>query len=38
MEFVWLDRVEQAVEAALEPAQPAGKTPATAPLLADAEA
>jgi ATP-dependent Lon protease len=38
MEFVWLERVEQAVEAALEPAQPAGKTPATAPVLADAEA
>ncbi|MFZ0372205.1 MAG: endopeptidase La, partial [Xanthobacteraceae bacterium] len=34
MEFVWLERVEQAVEAALEPAQPAGKAPATAPQLA----
>ncbi|HJY16692.1 MAG TPA: endopeptidase La, partial [Xanthobacteraceae bacterium] len=35
MEFVWLERVEQAVEAALEPApaQPAGKAPATAPQL-----
>jgi ATP-dependent Lon protease len=40
MEFVWLERVEQAVEAALEPApaQPAGKAPATAPQLADAQA
>ncbi len=38
MEFVWLERVEQAVEAALEPAQPSGKAPATAPALADAEA
>ncbi len=37
MEFVWLERVEQAVEAALEPAKPAGKT-AAAPALADAEA
>ena len=31
MEFVWLERVEQAVEAALEPAQPADKAPAAAP-------
>jgi ATP-dependent Lon protease len=38
MEFVWLERVEQAVEAALEPAKAAGKGPATAPALADAEA
>jgi len=38
MEFVWLERVEQAVEAALEPAQSAGKTPATARQLADAQA
>jgi ATP-dependent Lon protease len=38
MEFVWLERVEQAVEAALEPAQPSGKAPATAPQLADAQA
>jgi ATP-dependent Lon protease len=40
MEFVWLERVEQAVEAALAPApaQPAGKAPATAPQLADAQA
>jgi ATP-dependent Lon protease len=40
MEFVWLERVEQAVEAALEPApaQPVNKAPATAPQLADAQA
>ena len=38
MEFVWLERVEQAVEAALEPAQALGKAPATAPQLAGAEA
>ncbi len=38
MEFVWLERVEQAVEAALEPAKPADKAPATAPELADAQA
>jgi ATP-dependent Lon protease len=37
MEFVWLERVEQAVEAALEPAQ-SDKAPATAPQLADAQA
>jgi ATP-dependent Lon protease len=37
MEFVWLERVEQAVEAALEP-KPVGKAAATAPQLADAEA
>ncbi len=38
MEFVWLAHVEEAVAAALEPTQPAGKAPATAPQLADAEA
>ncbi len=37
MEFVWLERVEQAVEAALEPAK-GEKAPAAAPALADAEA
>ena len=36
MEFVWLERVEQAVEAALEPI--AGGAPSTAPQLADAQA
>ena len=38
MEFVWLDRVEKAVAAALEPAQPAEHAPASVPQLADAEA
>jgi ATP-dependent Lon protease len=39
MEFVWLERVEEAVAAALEPAKAAGeKSPATAPQMADAEA
>jgi ATP-dependent Lon protease len=38
MEFVWLERVEEAVAAAVEPAKPAEKSPATAPQLADAEA
>ena len=37
MEFVWLERVEEAVAAALEPAKAAAKT-APAPQLADAEA
>jgi ATP-dependent Lon protease len=37
MEFVWLERVEEAVAAALEPAKTAAKT-APAPQLADAEA
>jgi len=37
MEFVWLERVEEAVTAALEP-KAAEKAPATAPQLADAEA
>jgi ATP-dependent Lon protease len=38
MEFVWLERVEEAVAAALEPKPAADKAPATAPQLADAEA
>jgi ATP-dependent Lon protease len=38
MEFVWLERVEEAVAAALEPAKPAEKSPASAPQFADAEA
>ena len=37
MEFIWLERVDDAVEAALEPAKPA-EAPAAAPQLADAEA
>jgi len=37
MEFIWLERVEQAVAAALEPAPPAAGAP-TVPQLADAEA
>ncbi len=38
MEFVWLERVEEAVAAALEPAKAGEKSPATAPQMADAEA
>ena len=38
MEFVWLERVEEAVAAALEPKPAADKAPAAAPQLADAEA
>jgi ATP-dependent Lon protease len=38
MEFIWLERVEEAVAAALEPAGAAEKSPATAPQLAGAEA
>jgi hypothetical protein len=38
MEFIWLERVEQAVAAALEPKKPADGAPAAAPQLADAEA
>jgi len=38
MEFVWLERVEEAVAAALEPGKPAEKSPASVPQLADAEA
>jgi len=37
MEFIWLERVEEAVAAALEPKKPA-EAPAAAPQLADAEA
>ncbi len=37
MEFTWLERVEEAVAAALEPAKPAGASP-TVPQMADAEA
>ncbi len=37
LEFIWLERVEEAVAAALEPAKPA-EAPAAAPQLADAEA
>ncbi len=37
MEFVWLERVEEAVAAALEP-RPSDQAPSTAPQLADAEA
>jgi ATP-dependent Lon protease len=36
MEFIWLERVEQAVAAALEPK--VAEAPASAPQLADAEA
>ncbi len=38
MEFVWLERVEEAVAAALEPAKAGEKSPPSAPQLADAEA
>jgi ATP-dependent Lon protease len=38
MEFIWLERLEEAVAAALEPARPAEKSPTTAPQLADAQA
>ncbi len=38
MEFIWLERVEQAVAAALEPKEPAENAPASVPQLADAEA
>jgi ATP-dependent Lon protease len=37
MEFVWLERVEEAVAAALEPKKPED-APASVPQLADAEA
>jgi len=37
VEFIWLERVEQAVAAALEPKKPA-EAPASVPQLADAEA
>jgi len=38
MEFVWLERVEEAVAAALEPAKTGEKSPPSAPQLADAVA
>ena len=38
MEFVWLERVEEAVAAALEPAKAGEKPPASAPQFADAVA
>ena len=38
MEFIWLERVEEAVAAALEPAQPAENAPSSVPQLAGAEA
>jgi ATP-dependent Lon protease len=38
MEFVWLERVEEAVAAALEPANAGEKSPPSAPQLADAVA
>jgi ATP-dependent Lon protease len=38
MEFIWLDRVEEAVAAALEPAKPVEKTQGPAAQFADAEA
>jgi ATP-dependent Lon protease len=38
MEFIWLERVEEAVAAALEPAKPAEKAPASTPEFAVAAA
>ncbi len=38
IEFIWLEHVEEAVAAALEPVKPAGKPSAPAPQLAGAEA
>ncbi len=38
MEFVWLERVDDAVAAALEPAKPAENAPSSVPQLAGAEA
>jgi len=38
MEFIWLERVEEAVAAALEPVKPGEKAPASTPRLAGAEA
>jgi ATP-dependent Lon protease len=38
MEFVWLERIEEAVAAALEPAKTGEKSPPSAPQLADAVA
>jgi ATP-dependent Lon protease len=38
MEFIWLERVEEAVAAALEPPKPGETSPSPAPELADADA
>jgi ATP-dependent Lon protease len=38
MEFIWLERVEEAVAAALEPMKPAENAPSSVPQLAGAEA
>ena len=38
MEFIWLERVEEAVAAALEPKKPAENAPSSVPQLAGAEA
>ena len=38
MEFIWLERVDDAVAAALEPAKPAENAPSSVPQLAGAEA
>ena len=38
MEFIWLERVEEAIAAALEPKKPDESSPASVPQLADAEA
>jgi ATP-dependent Lon protease len=38
MEFIWLERVEEAVAAALEPKKPAESAPSSVPQLAGAEA
>jgi ATP-dependent Lon protease len=38
IEFIWLERVEEAIAAALEPKKPAETAPASVPQLADAEA
>jgi ATP-dependent Lon protease len=38
MEFIWLERVEEAVAAAFEPARPAENAPSSVPQLAGAEA
>ena len=38
MEFIWLERVEEAVAAALEPAKPGEKAPASTPQFADVQA
>jgi ATP-dependent Lon protease len=38
IEFIWLERVEEAIAAALEPVTAAETAPASVPQLADAEA